>query len=195
MLLIPIFGAAIGWVTNYLAIKLLFHPKKPLDLKFFTLQGIFPKNKHKLAGRLGAVVQKDLISFSDIKKRLQDADSMHQMSVEVSNHVELMIRERIHGTKFAQTVIPEGVIKGIHNLVVEDIEAALPQMIGQYMDKIEQKLDIEKMVFDKVSNFSDDKLEDLILAITAKEFKFIELVGAVLGFLIGLIQLFLSQIL
>ncbi|HNF52023.1 MAG TPA: DUF445 family protein, partial [Chitinophagales bacterium] len=44
----------------------------------------------------------------------------------------------------------------------------------------------------KVNNFSDEKLEQLLLDITAKEFTFIEIIGGVLGFVIGIIQLLIS---
>ncbi len=192
IILPPIVGLIIGWLTNYLAVKLLFRPKKPIDFKLFTLHGIFPKNKHKLANNLGNVVQRDLISFDDIRKKLEDPKSMHEMAEQVSEHVENMIRERLHKTKFQQTVIPEGFIQRIHTMVTADIETTLPKLIDGYVDKLEEKIDIYGMVQQKVSNFSDDKLEELILSITNKEFKFIELIGAVLGFLIGCLQVVLA---
>ena len=191
----PFVGLIIGWVTNYLAIKLLFRPRQPKDFKLFVIHGIFPKNKHKLANNLGNVVQRDLISFSDIKNRLADPASIHQMAEQVSIHVENMIRERLHKTKFQQTVIPEGFIKTIHQMVTNDIENTLPKMIDQYIDQLEEKIDIYSMVQQKVANFSDEKLEQLILSITAKEFKFIELIGAVLGFFIGCLQVLLNTVL
>lgn len=194
LVLVPFIGAFIGWITNYLAIKLLFHPRQPMDFKIFVLHGIFPKNKKKLATRLGDVVQKDLISFSDIKQKLNNPESIHNMGVQISTHVENAIREKLHGTKFAQTVIPDGIIMTIHNMIIADIDNTLPKMIDQYISKLEENVDIKKMVYEKVNEFSDDKLENLILAITSKEFKFIEVVGAVLGFIIGLIQLLISSL-
>lgn len=191
---VPFIGAFIGWITNYLAIKLLFHPRQPIDLKILVLHGIFPKNKKKLATRLGDIVQKDLISVSDIKSKFITPESIHSMGVQISSHVENAIREKLHSTKFAQTVIPEGIIMTIHTMIVSDIENTLPKVIEQYLGKLEENLDIKKMVYEKVNEFSDDKLENLILAITSKEFKFIEVVGAVLGFIIGLIQLLITHL-
>ena len=188
----PVVGLIIGWLTNYLAVRLLFRPKQPIDLKLFKLQGIFPKNKSKLADRLGNVVQRDLISYEDIRKKLEDPTSIHEMAEQVSIHVETMIRDRLHKTKFQQAVIPEGIIQRIHEMVTSDIEKTLPKLIDNYVDKLEEKVDIYGMVQKKVNNFSDDKLEDLILAITQKEFKFIELIGAILGFFIGCLQVALN---
>ncbi|MEZ5004298.1 MAG: DUF445 family protein [Chitinophagales bacterium] len=188
----PVVGLLIGWVTNYLAIKLLFRPRNPINFGLFTLHGIFPKNKHKLAKNLGNVVQRDLLSFDDIKKRLEDPESMHQMAEQVSIHVETMIRDRLHKTKFQQVVIPEGFIQRVHKSVTEDVETTLPKLIDNYVDKLEEKIDILDMVEKKINNFSDEKLEQLILTITSREFKFIELIGAVLGFFIGCLQVLLS---
>lgn len=188
----PLVGLFIGWLTNYLAVRLLFRPRKPIDFKIFVLHGIFPKNKSRLAERLGNVVQRDLISYEDIRQRLEDPESLHQMAEQVSAHVEQMIRERLHKTKFQQAVIPERLILRIHTMVTSDIEKTLPQLIDRYVDKLEEKVDIFGMVEKKVNNFSDEKLENLILAITKKEFKFIELIGAILGFLIGCMQVALN---
>ena len=43
-----------------------------------------------------------------------------------------------------------------------------------------------------MAGFSSDKLEEILQAVMKKEFRFVELVGGVLGFLIGVIQLALS---
>ncbi len=61
-------------------------------------------------------------------------------------------------------------------------------MMKSYMGTLKSELDLEKIVVDKVSTFSTDKFEEILQQIMAKEFKFIEWIGAVLGFLIGLFQ-------
>jgi uncharacterized membrane protein YheB (UPF0754 family) len=49
------------------------------------------------------------------------------------------------------------------------------------------------LVRNKVSNFSDEKLENMLMDITSREFKFIEVIGGVLGLLIGIIQLIIQS--
>ena len=137
---VPFIGAFIGWITNWLAIKMLFHPRKPIKILFITFHGIFPKNKPRIAEKLGTVVQ------------------------------------------------------SIHKTIVDEIEKNLPTVIGSSIDKIEEKLDIQQLVRNKVANFSDEKLEQLLLDITAREFTFIEVIGGVLGFIIGIIQLLISAL-
>jgi uncharacterized membrane protein YheB (UPF0754 family) len=182
-------GTFIGWITNFLAIKMLFHPRKPVNLIFFSYQGIFPKNKMKIAVNLGNVVQNELISFDDIKERLLQADSMQRINDEIGNFVEAFISEKLDELRIAKALIPPGVVQNVQKNLIKDIQNAIPGVIDKYVASLQQNVSIYEMVKEKVENFSDERLEDLILAITNKEFKFIEVVGAVLGFLIACMQI------
>jgi uncharacterized membrane protein YheB (UPF0754 family) len=57
---------------------------------------------------------------------------------------------------------------------------------------LEKSIDVEKLVRDKVEAFSSDKLEQILFSIMKKEFRFIEIIGAVLGFIIGCFQVGLT---
>jgi uncharacterized membrane protein YheB (UPF0754 family) len=61
-----------------------------------------------------------------------------------------------------------------------------------YMGNLQGELDLEKIVTEKVIGFSSDKLEDILVAIMSKEFRFVEIIGGVLGFLIGILQVILT---
>ena len=191
---VPIIGAFIGWITNWLAIKMLFHPRKPVKFLFITFHGIFPKNKPRIADKLGTVVQRDLINFTDIKDRLQDPDALNNFKEEIASRVDDALRDRIEKSTLASILVPEQLIQSVHKTIVDEIEANLPTVIGSSIDKIEERLDIQQLVKNKVSNFSDEKLEQLLLDITAKEFTFIEMIGGVLGLIIGIIQLIISAL-
>lgn len=192
MLSIPIISAFIGWITNVVAIKMLFYPRRPTKILFFTFHGIFPKNKSRIAEKLGNVVQRDLINFNDIKEKLKDSDSLSNVKEEIAIKVDEALRDRLLKMKL-NNVVPEQIIMGTHKVIVREIEKNLPNLIDTAITKVENKLDIKEIVYNKVQNFSDEKLERLLLDITAKEFKFIEILGAILGFVIGIIQLLLSK--
>src|SRR6478672_163197 len=98
---VPVVSAFIGWITTWLAVKMLFYPRRPWDLGFYVVQGIFPKNKKKIAKNLGVVVQNDLINFTDIKNKLRDRDAIANFSEEISQQVEKAIRDRIEANALA----------------------------------------------------------------------------------------------
>ena len=189
---VPVVSGLIGWVTTWLAVKMLFYPRRPIDIGFYKVQGIFPKNKAKIAQKLGTVVHNDLINFTDIKNKLKDPEAIGNIGEEISTQVEKAIRDRIENNSIARNLIPEQFIQSIHKSIAKEIETALPNVIDSSISKIEQKLNIEEIVKNKVENFSDQKLEDLLLAVTKKEFTFIEIIGGIFGFLIGIIQAVIS---
>ena len=51
---------------------MLFHPREPKKFLFITFQGIFPKRQQQFAEKLGQLVSKELISFEDIKSKLNN---------------------------------------------------------------------------------------------------------------------------
>jgi uncharacterized membrane protein YheB (UPF0754 family) len=192
LMLIPFVGAFIGWITNYVAVKMLFYPRKPVKVLFVTFHGIFPKNKDRIANKLGAVVQRDLINFNDIKAKLKDPNALANFKEEIAERVDNALRERLEKMGIAKGIVPEPLIQAVHKTIVKEIELNLPSLIDNSFSKIEQKFDIHQIVVEKVQNFSEERLEQLLMDITSKEFKFIEIIGAVLGFIIGLIQLIMS---
>ncbi|RUM57974.1 MAG: DUF445 domain-containing protein, partial [Nautilia sp.] len=54
--------------------------------------------------------------------------------------------------------------------------------------KIIENLKIGELVEKKVNSFDEEKLENMLFSLMDKHFKFINLAGAVLGAIIGLIQ-------
>jgi len=66
IILIPLIGAIIGLGTNYLAIKMLFHPRK----KVLGIQGVFSKRKKDIAKRVGEVSPIILPKFFDKIKEI-----------------------------------------------------------------------------------------------------------------------------
>ena len=67
-----------------------------------------------------------------------------------------------------------------------------PEIIGSYMKNIESQLDLEKMVTEKVAGFSSDKMETILNQIMSKEFLFVEIIGGVLGLIIGILQVLIT---
>ncbi len=173
---------------------MLFHPKKPVNLGFYKLQGIFPKRQKVLAERLGSVVANNLVHFDDIKKSLDDPSAMSTIHKTIDGHLDTFLQTKLkENFPMLSMFLNDNTTQKIKNVLTKEIESILPQIVSNYVDKIEKDINIEKMVSDKVAAFSSEKLEELLFSILKSEFKFIELVGAVLGFLIGIVQILLVQ--
>ena len=77
----------------------------------------------------------------------------------------------------------------IKETFADELVEQLPHLIDKLTQTNSGALDVQKLVEDRIKEFSSDRLERMLYSILAKEFRFIELLGAVLGFIIGAIQM------
>lgn len=195
MYTLPFIAAFIGWFTNWLAIKMLFHPREPKNILGFRLQGIFPKRQVQFAEKLGSLVAKELISFDEISSKLHDPATVQKVMPFIEEKIDGFIKVKLkEEIPLLSMFIKEDSLNGIKKGMVAEIESMFPDLIIKMTEGMKNELNVEKIVTDKVSGFSSDKLEEILNAIMSKEFRFVEIIGAVLGFVIGCVQVLISQL-
>jgi uncharacterized membrane protein YheB (UPF0754 family) len=189
LLLIPIISAFIGWVTNWVAIKMLFHPKQPVKILGITFQGIFPKRQDQFAVKLGKLVSEQLLSFNDIESKLTNPQNLQKMMPMVEQKIDDFLRIRLADTMpMISMFIGDKTIEKLKTAITAELESLFPTLIKNYTGSLREQLDLEQIVTEKVKNFSSDQLEDILYQVMSKEFQFVEVIGGVLGFIIGLVQ-------
>ena len=182
-----------GWITTWIAIKMLFHPRKPVKFLGLTIQGIFPKNQRQIAEKLGQVVGKELLSFSEIEQKVTDPENLQKLKPEIEAHIDTFLNSRIKEIfPMLSMFIGDKTINQLKEAFLMELENLFPVLMKGYMAKLQGDLDLEKIVTEKVANFSLEKLEDILNQITKREFKFLEVIGGFFGFLIGLIQVLVT---
>ncbi len=185
----PLLCAFIGWLTNYLAVKMLFHPRRPVRFLFVTLHGIFPKRQQALARNLGNMVQGELISHEDVTVILQDPAFVEKIKTLSHDYVETLISEKLTAVNpMIAMFLNSQAAEKIKALMAEELGRLIPRVLEETTAELESRLDFSELVRQKVESFSMDKIEEILFAIMKKEFRFIELVGGILGFLVGLVQ-------
>lgn len=188
--LLPVIAAIIGWGTNYLAVRMLFHPRKEKSILGLKLQGVFPKRQKVLAEKLGKLVARELFSMQDVKKHLQGDEFVSHVTATIETKVDEFLEEKLTEViPMAAMFLGSGMVEKIKHSLVENIAKSIPELGEMFVNHLEKNMNVESVVREKVEAFSSDKLEEMLLSIMKREFRFIECVGAILGFLIGLTQL------
>lgn len=195
LFLIPLISAFIGWFTNWIAIKMLFHPREPKKVLGITFHGIFPKRQQQFAEKLGKLVSAELLSFSDIEGKITDPANLDKIMPLVDKHIDEFLRVKLaDAMPVISMFIGDKTIGQLKEIFLAEMKTLFPVIMSNYMGKLKDELDLEKIVVQKVASFSSDKLEDILNQIMSREFKFVEIIGAVLGFIIGLVQIFITFI-
>lgn len=194
LVLLPVISAFIGWFTNWIAIKMLFHPREPKKILGITFQGIFPKRQRQFAMQLGKLVSSELLSFAEIERKISDPNNVEKILPVLETHIDVFLKEKLAvEIPMIGMLIGEKTIGQVKSVFIKELQGLFPVLMQQYMGTLQNELDLEKIVTDKVSKFSSDKLEDILNQIMSTEFRFVEIIGAVLGFIIGLVQVLITM--
>ncbi|MFV2080980.1 MAG: DUF445 domain-containing protein [bacterium] len=188
-MIFPAVGAMVGWITNRIAIKMLFRPRRPVKILGVTLQGVIPRRHTELALRVAETVHDKLISSEDIGQAMNDVDWEEEVRDTLNDILNVKgpgsIIGKIPGVAQAweSVVLPQ---------ILETLTKEVSRLIARYRDVFIQKLknsvDIKQLVAQRVEQFELEALENLVMDLASKEFTHIEIVGAVTGTVIGVVQ-------
>ena len=91
----PLLGAFIGYITNIVAIKMLFRPLKKirfLGIKLPFTPGILPRERHKLAESIGSMVERELMTPEVLRERLAKAEVRENVETSLSEYTDTMLK-------------------------------------------------------------------------------------------------------
>lgn len=97
LLAAPLIGAVIGYCTNYIAVKMLFRPLKPMKIGKFTVPftpGIIPKRKPALAQAIGNMVGKSLVGEEEIRTILTSGKMKEAVVSSITGAIHSAVNEK-----------------------------------------------------------------------------------------------------
>ena len=187
--LLVFIGAMIGWITNFIAIKMLFRPYKEINLIFFKIQGLLPKRRNEIGNSIAEVVNNELVSVKDIISKISPEDIEENIGLIVDRILESRLKEEIvKNFPMAAFFLSDSMLEKIKHIIKQSILDHKEEMINVFAEYLENKVDIKSIIVEKVNGFSLEKIEEIIITLAKKELKHIEYIGAVLGGIIGLVQ-------
>lgn len=186
--LIPVVSALIGWLTNFIAVRMLFRPRRPVRVLGLTIVGLIPRRQADLARKIGETVEKELISHQDIR-RVADTPSFRNRVIDVIfEQIERFIMQSLGANPLVAAILSGEVVASIKVMVREELQNRLPDIMEELFGRLEAHLDFKQIIREKIERFDLSRLETIVYSIASRELKAIELVGGVLGFVVGLAQ-------
>ncbi len=187
---IPFIAGIIGWVTNWVAIKLTFKPLEFIGLRpFLGWQGIIPSKAGKMAS---IFVEKTMFRLGTLEELFNSMEPDL-----IAEHISKIMDRRLEAytdeilfyeNPAVWRMLPQAVKEGVY----ERVRAEMPKLISGLMEEasgeIEDLIDFEHMLVTRLEN-DKELLNRLFLDAGSEEFRFIVRSGLYFGFLFGLIQL------
>lgn len=181
---LPAIGGVIGYVTNWLAVKMIFRPIRPVNVLGIKVQGLVGRRQRELAESIGDVVGKHLLSHEDVVKAFSKIDLQAVLGQVLETGLAPKIAQ-LRGLPLIGGFLTPERIDDIKASLVKGILERRETILEHLEDAVEKDLDVAGIVKRKVADFSVEKLERLILEVSSRELRAIEILGGVLGVLIG----------
>ena len=195
LLVMVLISGAIGWITNWVAIKMLFRPHKEINFGLFKIQGLIPKRKAEIGTGIANIIQNELISVKDVISNIDREEFSKRLNKLIDDVLDKNLKKKVK-EKFPllQMFFTDKVAKDIGNTIKDIVMENQEKIFEIFSNYAEENIDFEVIISDKISNFSLDKLEEIITLLANKELKHIEVIGAILGMLIGAVQYLITLI-
>ena len=119
----PVVGAFIGFITNVIAIKMLFRPLE--EIRIFGIRvpftpGVLPKQRHKLAINIGVMVEKELLTPELLRQRLEREEVRQKIKHSLSLFTEKILSAN------AGDLLPQNRKNFIHEKIMNEAEKNYP---------------------------------------------------------------------
>jgi uncharacterized membrane protein YheB (UPF0754 family) len=187
LLSIPFTSAVVGWLTNYLAVKMMFYPIEFKGIKpFLGWQGLIPAKRKEMAEIEVELVLGKLLSVEDIAKRLEPK----QINAAIERRLAQVLRRIINDVmqEAAPMLWSAMPVQG-KNLVYTRVELDIPnvveKMVTDFQNNVNEILDIRELVVNHLVE-NPELINEIFLTAGQKEFPFIERSGFYFGFLFGI---------
>lgn len=188
IIFLAIVGALIGWLTNLIAIKLLFRPIKPIKIPILNIEfvGLIPKRREEIAMTIGKIIDEELISLSQILENLITKEDQERILIKFKERIRNIVQEKMPA--FIPSSFKGMIADQIDQIIQEEGDIMIEELKQDISKNSSERINISEMITENINKFETERLEEIIIQIAKKELKHIEVLGGLLGFLIGLVQ-------
>lgn len=191
--IMPIFGGLTGLITDWLALQMIFRPRYPTKyLGLFTWQGLFLKRQNEVAKKYGELMATRILTPSAIMEALLTGPLSNKLYEMIQRQVQRMVDEQA-GMFRPVVVFSVGTrrYQEMKNLVAARVIKHLPATFKSMEKYAADTMDIRNVMITKMQALTKEEFEAVLRpAFQQDEWKLIAC-GAVLGFLVGELQVWL----
>lgn len=182
-----------GWFVIWLTIKMLFRPYKAVHIAGIQLQGIIPANQQAVAEKIGRLVGTELFSLQALEQKVTDPENFNKLKPEIESHIDSFLRVRLKETfPMLSMLIGDKTINQLKGAFLTELESLFPVLMKSYITNLQKEFDVEKQVSEKIAGFSIRKAEELVYKSAKTPLLKIQILGAAIGFVTGLIHIFIN---
>lgn len=160
IILRPLIGAGIGYVTNWIAVKMLFRPLKPIKIGKFSLPftpGIIPKNQGRLAESIGQAISENLLTENDLKNALLSDEMLQEIREKVVLQLNKLSENDLTFQKFTLQFIDEVPYNKALENIKEYISSSIYDTVKEY--------NLGKLIAEQIELSAKEKMKGSLIGL------------------------------
>lgn len=179
-------AALIGWGTNVIAIKMLFWPRRPINILGWKFLGVLPKRQAEIARSIGEVLDEDLLPTGELIEAINTPETREKVTKLVADNVAAKIDKIL--PRFIVNYAGDKIKDHLEDMIGGEMENLFNQLGDAVGRELQEKKLLGSLVESKITTFNLIELESLVLKVAKNELRYIEVFGAVVGLVIGIFQ-------
>ena len=188
--LLPMAGVAIGYITNLVAIWMIFEPVEPRRILGFPLHGLFLRRQREVAGIYSKVIADDVVNLTNIGKELLEGPQSDRTRKLIADSLRPAIDQ---ASGYALAAVRVAVGPGRYEAIKESVATeAVEYTMTPFEDpefNERQSREIEALITERMQEMSSQDFSEMLRTVIKEDEWLLYLHGAVLGFGGGLIHL------
>jgi len=191
LFLTPFITAAIGWLTNWVAIQMLFHPREPMRIFFWKWQGLIPARQQQLAFQTAEIIEREILQQHMILHEIRKIELGPYLEQAARHLVWERIGPQLRALPLLGSFVNDKTLARFEVIAAASMKEEAGPLMEKVATQFEASVNLKQMIEDNIVAFDLDRLEAIVNAVAKREFRTIERLGAVLGFVIGCAQVVL----
>jgi uncharacterized membrane protein YheB (UPF0754 family) len=185
-IVLVLIGGIIGYLTNKVAIKMLFRPVNPVRFLGITIQGVFPKRKDQMAISLADTIQNELLTKEVLVEKLLNPESVDKLKARIKETLVEELSDSI--PPMAKMFLGDNPKEKIARLLDKKGDEVIDNLINDLKENGLDNINIRDIVKERIDQLDFIEFERIIFGLMSRELKFVEVVGLFLGGVIGMLQ-------
>lgn len=150
--LLPLGGVIVGWATNWLALKMIFNPKKEINILGIKFQGLFIKRQPEVAAEYSKIVSSKILTVERMFSRIMRGKASDKLIDILQTHIKRAIDEQAGLSKnLYQIVAGTKRYDEMKDKAADRFIEALPLSIHRTFDYADETLDLETTMREKMT--------------------------------------------
>jgi uncharacterized membrane protein YheB (UPF0754 family) len=187
---LPVAGFVVGYLTNFLALKMIFEPAEPRKVLGFTWQGSFLKRQEEVSEAYARLITQNIVNTENILRTMFEGPGGEKLLEIIERHVrDATERYEAVPRPVTDLILGSDDYESLKEAIAEQIVAEVPSgplyHVEQYAD---EALDLENTLRERLVALPPEQFTGLLRPIFQEDEWKLILVGALLGLLVGVFQ-------